>query len=39
MQALRAIMRKLLTGIWSSIQRDVPFDSSKRLGDIHLIRN
>lgn len=39
MQALCAIMRKLLTGIWATIQRNEPFDSSKLFSDIHLIKN
>ncbi len=36
MQALCAVMRKYLTGLWACIHDDVPFDSSKLFSDIHL---
>ena len=36
MQALCAVMRKYLTGLWACIQKDTPFDSSKLFSDIHL---
>jgi transposase len=37
MQALCAVMRKYLTGLWACIQNDTPFDSSRLFSDIHLI--
>ncbi len=36
MQALCAVMRKYLTGLWACIQKDTPFDSGKLFSDIHL---
>lgn len=36
MQALCAVMRKYLTGLWACIKNDVPFDSSNLFSDIHL---
>ncbi len=36
MQALCALMRKLLTGIWACLQRNEPFDASKLFSDVHL---
>lgn len=36
MQALCAVMRKYLTGLWACIKNDVPFDSSYLFSDIHL---
>lgn len=36
MQALCAVMRKYLTGLWACIKNDVPFDSSSLFSDIHL---
>ncbi|MDZ7750251.1 MAG: IS110 family transposase [Gammaproteobacteria bacterium] len=35
-QALCAVMRKYLTGIWACMQHDQPFDSSKLFSDQHL---
>ncbi|MDP2141855.1 MAG: IS110 family transposase, partial [Gammaproteobacteria bacterium] len=35
-QALCAVMRKYLTGLWACIKNDVPFDSSSLFSDIHL---
>ena len=35
-QALCAVMRKYLTGIWACMQRDQPFDSSKLFSAKHL---
>ena len=37
MQALCAVMRKYLTGLWACIRQDIPFDSSRLFSDIHLI--
>lgn len=36
MQALCAVMRKYLTGIWACLKLGVPFDSSKLFSDQHL---
>lgn len=36
MQALCAVMRKYLTGIWACLRLGVPFDSSKLFSDQHL---
>lgn len=36
MQALCAVMRKYLTGIWACIKLGVPFDSSQLFSDQHL---
>jgi len=38
-QALCAVMRKYLTGIWACMQRDQPFDSSKLFSAQHLKSN
>jgi transposase len=35
MQALVAVMRKYLTGLWACIKRDAPFDSSLLFSPIH----
>lgn len=35
MQAVCAIMRKYLMGVWATIQTDTPFDSSKLFSEIH----
>jgi transposase len=37
MQALCAVMRKYLTGLWACIQKNTPFDSSRLFSDIHLM--
>ena len=37
MQALCAVMRKYLTGLWACIRQDTPFDSSRLFSDIHLV--
>lgn len=34
-QALCAVMRKYLTGIWACLQHNVPFDSSRLFSEIH----
>lgn len=34
-QALCAVMRKYLTGIWACLQHNQPFDSAKLFSDIH----
>lgn len=36
LQALCAVMRKLLTGLWACLKYDQPFDSTKLFSDIHL---
>lgn len=36
MQALCAVMRKYLTGLWACLQKDTPFDSSRLFSEIHL---
>src|SRR5690554_447732 len=36
MQALVAVMRKYLTGIWACIRNDTPFDSSALFSQIHM---
>lgn len=36
LQALCAVMRKLLTGLWACLKNHQPFDSSKLFSDIHL---
>ena len=38
-QALCAVMRKYLTGLWACIQHNMPFDSSKLFSDCHLSRS
>lgn len=35
LQALCAVMRKYLTGIWACLQHNVPFDAAKLFSDIH----
>lgn len=35
MQALCAVMRKMLTGIWACLQTNTPFDSSKLFSEEH----
>jgi len=35
-QALCAVMRKYLTGVWACLKLDVPFDSSKLFSTEHL---
>ena len=37
MQALCAVMRKYMTGLWACIRQDTPFDSSRLFSDIHLV--
>lgn len=36
LQALCAVMRKLLTGLWACLKTGQPFDSAKLFSDIHL---
>ena len=36
MQALCAVMRKYLTGLWACLKNDTPFDSSALFSEIHL---
>ena len=36
MQAVGAVMRKYLTGIWACLKTDQPFDSAKLFSEIHL---
>lgn len=36
MQALCAVMRKYLTGIWACVQKDTPFDSALLFSDVQL---
>jgi len=36
MQALGAVMRKYLTGLWACLQKGEDFDSSKLFSDSHL---
>jgi len=35
-QAICAVMRKYLTGLWACVQSKMPFDSTKLFSDIHL---
>jgi transposase len=35
-QAICAVMRKYLTGLWACVQSQMPFDSTKLFSDIHL---
>jgi len=37
MQAVGAVMRKYLTGIWACLKTDQPFDSAKLFSEIHLM--
>jgi transposase len=37
MQAVGAVMRKYLTGIWACLKTDRPFDSAKLFSEIHLM--
>jgi transposase len=36
MQALCAVMRKYLTGLWACVQSETPFDSGLLFSDVHL---
>lgn len=38
MQALCAVMRKMLTGLWACLKTGQPFDSTKLFSDIHLAK-
>ena len=38
MQAIAALMRKMLTGFWACIKTNTPFDSSKLFSDRHLMK-
>lgn len=38
MQAVCAVMRKYLTGIWACLKTNKPFDSSKLFSEIHLAK-
>jgi transposase len=38
MQALCAVMRKMLTGLWACLKTGQPFDSTKLFSEIHLVK-
>lgn len=37
-QALCAVMRKLLTGFWACLKTAQPFDSAKLFSDVHFAK-
>lgn len=38
LQALCAVMRKMLTGLWACLKSGQPFDSTKLFSEIHLVK-